>query len=514
MDPNILSLFKELGLNPMKDLNNQGLIGLKKEVQDKLLKYQVTSVESLVEKIRDYSFGINLADTGTGKTHQTLALCAELGLRPIVFCNKIMINFWKSICEYFEIEPYDVVNYETIRKGLTYSDGSLKKRKKAQYLSLIESSGESSGETNRSCSYEWKINMVRYSTIVIFDESHMCSNQDSALGALLSSTRVLIENKIPVLLLSATIAQELEELIIPFYLSQMIKTLDKKHFNKFIKARMNSMNIEGGTNYSDLVSAAHILLKKYSVRIRISELGSLFPKNNIICQSYNLENDNGADAVGALYDEIKILDAIIEKLEKGDMLNDLNDLNDSELSDDESKKFASEEYALALKKRQKLRQKIELLKVDIFCKLAREQLREGKSVVIFVNYRKTIQFLGQALDSDSLIYGKIKNEKKEAIIKAFQDNQIRIIICQIKSGGQGISLNDLKGVPRVSFISPPYSAKELIQALGRIHRAGTKSVCNQYIICAANTIEDSVKDKLTKKKGVINTINDGDLRRF
>ena len=92
------------------------------------------------------------------------------------------------------------------------------------------------------------------------------------------------------------------------------------------------------------------------------------------------------------------------------------------------------------------------------------------------------------------------------------ENKSKIIICNIKAGGVGISLHDKTGErPRASLISPTWSSIDLQQALGRIHRAGGKSKSLQRILYVANTIEEKIADKIKDKLKNINTLNNGDL---
>jgi len=51
----------------------------------------------------------------------------------------------------------------------------------------------------------------------------------------------------------------------------------------------------------------------------------------------------------------------------------------------------------------------------------------------------------------------------------------------------------------------------LVQALGRIHRAGGKTKSLQRIIYVANTVEERIAEKLKIKLKNINSINNGDL---
>jgi superfamily II DNA or RNA helicase len=157
-------------------------------------------------------------------------------------------------------------------------------------------------------------------------------------------------------------------------------------------------------------------------------------------------------------------------------------------------------------------QKIEILKIPTFVELANDFIHNKFSVVIFVNFTQTLKTLAEMLKTDSIIYGEQSYEVRIRIIEEFQENKNKIIICNIKAGGIGISLHDIYGRhPRVSIISPTWNSIELTQALGRIHRAGGKSKSLQRIIYIADTVEEKIAEKLKLKLKNINSINNGDL---
>ena len=120
--------------------------------------------------------------------------------------------------------------------------------------------------------------------------------------------------------------------------------------------------------------------------------------------------------------------------------------------------------------------------------------------MIFVNFTQTLKTLQEMLHIDSVVYGEQDYDDRLRIIEEFQDNKTRIIILNIKAGGVGISLHDIAGGhPRVSLISPTWSSLDLVQALGRIHRAGGKTKSLQRIIYTADTVEERIADKLKIK---------------
>ena len=93
---------------------------------------------------------------------------------------------------------------------------------------------------------------------------------------------------------------------------------------------------------------------------------------------------------------------------------------------------------------------------------------EGKSVALFINFRDTIHAIQESVKNAMIIYGGQPEAERQANIEMFQENQKHVIICQMQSGGVGLSLHDLGGRQRVSLISPTWSAIDMIQALGRI----------------------------------------------
>ena len=75
-----------------------------------------------------------------------------------------------------------------------------------------------------------------------------------------------------------------------------------------------------------------------------------------------------------------------------------------------------------------------------------------------------------------------------------------MVVANIAAGGTGVSLHDINGKrPRISLISPTFSAKDHLQTLGRIHRNGAKSDAIQKILVAADSIEEKVMESINRK---------------
>lgn len=166
----------------------------------------------------------------------------------------------------------------------------------------------------------------------------------------------------------------------------------------------------------------------------------------------------------------------------------------------------------------RLQQRAEWCKAQALAELAVTDVAEnGFSVLVLVNFRDALKRIAEHLDAKkvgyALIYGAQDPEERQSGIDAFQRNEIHVVVATMKAASCSLSLHDERHERmRVSYISPGYNAADVVQGLGRIRRVGgTKAV--QHLVLAANTVEDRVADKLERKIGNIEALNDRDLER-
>lgn len=484
MAQNIGDLLNQIDTKPEPKVYSKSV--LSNQTKRKLFSYQEKHVIKLIITLLENKIALDNSDTGTGKTYSACAVTMELERRPIIICPKTLIYSWSSVCEYFGIRPYDIVNYETIKNGKTYKDNKFIGRKKNKFMNIIESGPENPQESI----YQWKLPK---DAIIIVDESHRCKDPSTDNGKFLMSLKQAIKQKIPVLLLSATICEKFNDMKIPFYLFGFIpSTRNYKHYieslwNKYPQYKVKRKNFKSITEYRTVRENSQALviydeIKNYTSRIKIKDLGNKFPSNQWCAQQFVAEESN---KISEAYEQIAIC---MKKLKENPGQNDLAKI-------------------------QKLRQEIELRKVPIFIEQAKSYLEEGKSVIIFVNYLHTFDVLVDELEIKCKVYGKQTLEERKESIDMFQSNQEKIIICQIRAGGVGIGLHDIHGGhPRVTLVNYPESAADLLQALGRAPRAGAKSPVLQRIIFVANVeYEKKIAQRINRKLANISAINDGDL---
>lgn len=216
------------------------------------------------------------------------------------------------------------------------------------------------------------------------------------------------------------------------------------------------------------------------------------------------------------------------------MKNDLEDIEWRKKTQEIDNREAKAEGLAAITK---ARRASEYGKIEYMIDETKELLADGFQVAVFLNFREHLAMMRDALklpyapiwgtewlgkEQRLNDYGKMqwfdidgrqqKPEDRTALIDAFQSGKHKVVLVSLMAGGAGISLHDEQGIaPRQSLISPSYSAIDLVQGIGRIWRAGSKSKATQRIIYAAGTIEEEIAASVTSKIEHIETLNDGDL---
>lgn len=442
---------------------------LKDEVEKKLFDYQILHVFNLITALKRKNVIIDGSSVGTGKTYTAIAVCKQQSLIPYIICPKSVVSMWENTCRYFDIIPLSIVNYETLKSGYEYEEG---KRVDSKFLKKTED-----GE------YYWTFK--NRNILLIFDEVHKCKNTNTSNGKLLLASK----NKCKVLMLSATICDKIENFI-PFgYMLGLYKTLDKG--KNWIDGVIRECNSKLGSDGQNLKIVTKYLYPDYGSQMTIEDIGKKFPVNQISAECYDITNDE-KKSIDKYYDSMGNIKK--SKNTNGKDTNVLATLN-------------------------KLRMGIETIKISIMKELMDKYYEQNRSVVLFVNFTDSLKELEKYCIHKkihySTIHGEQKAEERTLEIENFQKNKTRVMISMIQAGGTGVSLHDLTGkFPRVSIISPSYSSIELLQALGRIHRAGTKSPVLQRIVYCAGTCEERLCDIIRGKLKFISNLTDEDLQLF
>ena len=457
-----------------------------------LLDHQKIHYENIKKSIEKYSRAIDASDTGTGKTYVSAKLCVDLKLIPWIVCPKSVVSSWLKVIKEAGIKKFYIITYDQL---MLCNDLIINNSE--NYDWAFESDNKFKG--NEKSKY-----------LFIYDEAHKCKNSKTINSRILQA---LSKYQVKILLLSATIIDK-PLYFIPFGivlklypslqdgLDWMAKTINKKSSNPMLPIHNTIFN-------------------EYASRMRIDDTIGVFKNNKISFEGINMKNyweiEQKYDKLNLLLEQNKLINKKNNKSKNNNLqnLNDSDNLNDDfyDLEINETNVDKEKNNTNSFASIQKLRQEIELLRIDTIHELTLKYIGQSKSVVIFVNFTNTIKELSKKLNCTCIIWGSQSLKERTLAINNFCSDKSRIIICNIQSGGCGISLHDTLGqFPRVSIISPTWSAQDLIQVLGRIHRAMGKTDCEQHIIFCKGTIEESVGNVIKQKIGNIRLFNDGEKK--
>jgi len=400
-----------------------------------------------------------------------------------VLCPKSVQKNWFDTLKSFGIENPIVLTLERLTRGnteyYTYN-----------YPTYI----------NRKYNQFWRSQGIRVNfpdnSLVILDEVHKCKGQKS----LMSECLIAIKNAgHKLLMLSASAATNITEMKAFGYATALHKGIDYRDFFQANGVDFNHFGVatwdKDAQKCKDGMLRIHnslFNLLNCASRMNRKDFGDIFPQNQVIADSFDMGNN--AVKLQSIYNE---------------MHAELMQLEES------SKEYSAHHFATIMK----ARRQSEILKVPAMVNWIIDMYREGISPVVFVNFRDTLEAIEKKLNESDSFDGKISKivggqskTKRNEQIELFQNDISRVCLVMIPAGAASISLHDLNGnYPRHTLINPSYSAINLLQALGRIHRAEGKTKCIQKVMFAAGTIEEDACKRVQSKLNNLECLNDGDL---
>lgn len=429
-----------------------------------LKNYQKIHCQDLAQKLIKNFVCFDASDTGIGKTYCAIATAILLKKEIFIICPRTIVSFWKKIVEdVFDEKLLGISTYHLIIKGKSINENG--ETIKCPYLEI---------QNSKAVRYEWKF---PDNVLIIFDEVHKCSGHGSYASEILMSLKNLYNKKLMILLISATICENPSKFRL---FSVFLKWFDSYYsVPNWLESKYNPAS-------ASVIITKNLLKQDLISKVKISDLGNSFQKNQVTADYFDVEK-NIMNKIDKLHKQIEENLKAIEENKKTD------------------KKSG---FTIGLRERQE----IELLKVPIFIELVDEYLENNFSVIIFVNFVKTLELLSKELKTDCLCYGDQTINTRESNIRDFVEDKSRIIICTTGTGSESISLNDKNGTyRRVSLISPQWSSLKLIQACGRNSRVDSKTPSLNIIVYANTQTEKRMCNKIKDKCSLYNQITDLDL---
>lgn len=427
-----------------------------------LRPYQPAHATQIARALARNRAALDASDTGTGKMFVSLWAAREVvrGV-PLVICPKSVVAAWLEAAEMMGVE-IEVVNYEKAR-------GVRPRGEKAEPLS--RSAWGQEVAVGKGSRWVWNTGY----NFGIFDEVDRCGGLTSLNSKMLIAARRQFNY---LLCLSATAADDPRQLKA---LGFALRLFELRGFKWWLLKHGCKPGIWGGFDFTtDTIEQREAMVKIH---------GAIFPARGSRMRK--------ADIPGfpKTLIEVKLIQDETGKAKQ--------------LALDLAEEFRNGNHLTA---DTALRQQLELLKVPHLVEMA-EHYAKSSRVIIFVNFKNTISALRQQLTKfyrveAPVIDGENTAAERETIRKAFQANQIPVLLCNNQAGGVGIGLHDpVTQVERTSLISPCYSARTIKQVFGRTPRDGG-GFSSQFLVGFRDTREADVAAVVLDGLGNLDALND------
>lgn len=460
---------------------------------NKLRPWQVAPAATLLDILQG-SNAVDLSDCGCGKTAHAAHVIASLKLPTLVIAPKIARTSWQRMLELFGTSA-SITNWEAVTVGNT-PYGVWEKpvtaatrgkfyfqcqncQRKYQADEVPDRCYATGNGIHCFSKKPLKHKRGQFSfapqvKFVVFDEAQRATAIKSLNAELVIAAR---KQQIKTLGLSATLATTPLQFRAWGYSLGLFDNPDaaffswsRRHGCGKLLALPGWRWLAGVERQRDIMAAINRdILPSRGVRLTTASIPG-FQSRTVDAELYDIADPEKIDA---LYAELAGLNALTEQL--------------------------------------RVRQALELLKVDIAVELCNDAVEKGISCAIFVSFSATLAELRKRLKCDCYIDGTQTATERQRCLDDFQANRAHVIVANSKAGGSSCDLHDLHGRPRLGLIFPSFSITELLQICGRLHRDGALSEARYRMLLVANTVEENIKKALDCKGANLSALNDSDL---
>jgi SWI/SNF-related matrix-associated actin-dependent regulator 1 of chromatin subfamily A len=133
-----------------------------------------------------------------------------------------------------------------------------------------------------------------------------------------------------------------------------------------------------------------------------------------------------------------------------------------------------------------------------------EVVEAGEKIVVFAWHKEMVNELKKAIPKAVTVVGDDTMDARQKAVDDFQnDPKTQVILCNIKSGGVGITLT---ASSRVAFIELPWHPADCEQCEDRCHRISQKDSVQCTYFLGHNTIDEYIYNIIEKKRQIVNQV--------
>lgn len=433
-------------------------------LEAKLRGYQVNPVRQLYRALTKgeaewgYPGALDLSDMGVGKSVMDLAAALATGLEVVVICPPVGRGSWEKAFRIMEAEPLFLSTYEAVRGGFR------------SHIADRDEEGR----------FRWRNSK---DIILILDEAQAVRHSDTLTVECFSAA---VRQRIPIICASATIALS----PIEFRFAGRIVGLHKggPDFDRFLREHGCSLR---GKEWKWNEDNRHLraihsrLFPRRGCRVRKQELGEDCPET-----------------------EITVLPFVIPEGERIEQA-----WKEAQDTIDRQRRQGVKEAGLQAMRRRAFQTTWKLcenLLVPHVAERVRQDVRNGNSVALFMNFNSSRLAMAKALGTTAGFYGGQTPARRLYYEREFQANRQHILISNVTAGGASVSLHDEHGErPRIAYLFPGHKPVPFKQASGRVDRVGGQSKSFQYIPCVKGAMTERMVGQIRRKMARFDSLNDG-----
>jgi SWI/SNF-related matrix-associated actin-dependent regulator 1 of chromatin subfamily A len=143
-------------------------------------------------------------------------------------------------------------------------------------------------------------------------------------------------------------------------------------------------------------------------------------------------------------------------------------------------------------------------KVEEVLEHIQEVVDAGEKIVVFAWHKDLVSELKRNIPGAVTIVGDNTMEERQRAVDSFQSNtKVQVILCNIKSGGVGITLT---ASSRVAFVELPWHPADCEQCEDRCHRISQKNSVQCTYFLGQGTIDEYIYNIIERKREIVNQV--------
>src|SRR5690606_34921997 len=128
-----------------------------------------------------------------------------------------------------------------------------------------------------------------------------------------------------------------------------------------------------------------------------------------------------------------------------------------------------------------------------------------RNILIFSQFTEVLGLIEALLQEQKVVFGKLTGQtrKRQQVIDAFQNGELRVFLISLKAGGSGLNLT---AADVVIHVDPWWNPAVENQATDRAHRIGQDKPVFVYKLVAADTVEERIQQMQQHKQALADSL--------